>query len=877
MRIPASGRSAAREGRATSRRGRIGIVLFAGWSLLAFAIGGATHATGFFGIFVRPLIEGGIQAPARWVRARLATPTRLEIDLGFKELRKLSLQRERALEQQALFASDADTVDATIRSGDENVRVALRLKGDSAAHLQGEKWSFRVDVKGGQTLLGLERFSLQHPVARNYLAEWIYHRALLREDVLGLRYEFVDLTLNGKPLGIYALEEHFEKQLVEQRRRRAGPLLRFDEELMWRQLHEQAQPFGNPAMSGYGAYEASAIDGFNTTQTLAEPAERELYVYAVRLLEGFRRGELRTSELFDVKRLATYFALTDLLGAEHGARWHNLRFYFNPVTLRLEPIGFDGECKELAFPSGGLQLVDRDPSGRLYPQERRFHTALFADRDFQRAYMSELERVAAPGYLASLRADLAADLEQAERIVQREFPQVVAPYALLERNQRLLRSWLDPFAGVRAQLAGVENAELTLALGNLQSLPVEVLGVTLPAQGSAPEQRADLAAPLVLEPRRVAELVDFQTARFAMASAPQHDELDRMEVRWRLLGTQRERVTPLVPYSPLPVGAPLSDATRRPANLEEFPFVTVTEVDATIEPGAWVLEHDLIVPPGLVLRAGPGTRLDLLRGAKILSRSPLAWHGADGAPIEVVSTDATGQGLIVLGAGGESVLEHVSFRGLRAVNEKGWALTGAVTFYESPVQIVASEFAGNVAEDALNVVRSEVRIDESVFRDASSDAFDCDFCEVVVTDTRFERLVNDAIDVSGSTATVDNVTVERAGDKGISVGEASDLEARRILVIGSNVGIASKDRSTLTAQDVTVRDCRFGIAAFQKKPEFGPSSVRIHGFHGEPAPVRHLVQAGSTAEVDGVELPASDDQNIHEILYGESGPVVLHR
>ena len=50
----------------------------------------------------------------------------------------------------------------------------------------------------------------------------------------------------------------------------------------------------------------------------------------------------RTSEVFDIDRLSKFFALSDILGAEHGARWHNARFYFNPFTNLLEPISFDG-------------------------------------------------------------------------------------------------------------------------------------------------------------------------------------------------------------------------------------------------------------------------------------------------------------------------------------------------------------------------------------------------------------------------------------------------------------------------------------------------------------------------------------------------------
>ena len=99
------------------------------------------------------------------------------------------------------------------------MRVKIRLKGDGIDHLRGEKWSFRVRARGEGTLLGMKQFSLHHPRVRNWAYEWLGHRAMRREGVVSLRYKFVDLSLNGKSLGIYALEEHFEKRLIGETRR----------------------------------------------------------------------------------------------------------------------------------------------------------------------------------------------------------------------------------------------------------------------------------------------------------------------------------------------------------------------------------------------------------------------------------------------------------------------------------------------------------------------------------------------------------------------------------------------------------------------------------------------------------------------------------
>jgi hypothetical protein len=61
----------------------------------------------------------------------------------------------------------------------------------------------------------------------------------------------------------------------------------------------------------------------------------------VGLLRGFIEGTLPASEVFDVERIGGFIAVSQFWGAWHAIRWHNLRFYLNPMTMRLEPIAFD--------------------------------------------------------------------------------------------------------------------------------------------------------------------------------------------------------------------------------------------------------------------------------------------------------------------------------------------------------------------------------------------------------------------------------------------------------------------------------------------------------------------------------------------------------
>ena len=122
-------------------------------------------------------------------------------------------------------------------------------------------------VRRLNTLFGMKQFSLQHPRVRNYIHEWLFHRLLDREGLIGLRYRFVHLSLNGKDLGIYAMEEHFEKRLIENRRRREGPILKFDENPRWTAVRNS---WPRPSGLGLSSMFSAAVDVFKSGSVMED-------------------------------------------------------------------------------------------------------------------------------------------------------------------------------------------------------------------------------------------------------------------------------------------------------------------------------------------------------------------------------------------------------------------------------------------------------------------------------------------------------------------------------------------------------------------------------------------------------------------------------
>ena len=116
----------------------------------------------------------------------------------FKDVERLNEQRAKAIERGVLVVDDGDYIKADLAINDDSAPVRLRLKGELTDHLSGSKWSFRVVCRGENTLLGMKQFSLHRPEARNFIHEWVFHRILKANGIIGLRYEFADLSFNGK-------------------------------------------------------------------------------------------------------------------------------------------------------------------------------------------------------------------------------------------------------------------------------------------------------------------------------------------------------------------------------------------------------------------------------------------------------------------------------------------------------------------------------------------------------------------------------------------------------------------------------------------------------------------------------------------------------
>ncbi len=354
------------------------------------------------------------------VQTASSLPDTLRLHIDEEGMAKLSTLRSEAL-AEGLLVNRGDWVKAVV--GD-SIQAEVRLKGDWPTHLEGEKWSLRIKTNKQYRWHGLRSFSVHRPEARHFLSEWVYHRWLQKEGVLTTRYEFITLILNGRNLGVYALEEHFDRELLLAQGREEAPILKFDESSFWEVQHYQLKNDTN-INKVVADYEAATITPFKKNRTLKDEWLKQQFEKGKALMHQYQYSLTDAANLFDVELLAKYYAMADIAQAYHALVWHNQRFYYNVSSKKLEPIAYDcyteeGVYKWFSKPYLGYWNDTQYDSLYFRNEYVVFHP--LNDSAVFQCYHHYLKKYSNTAYLQALMKELMPAIKEYTALMQKEYP-----------------------------------------------------------------------------------------------------------------------------------------------------------------------------------------------------------------------------------------------------------------------------------------------------------------------------------------------------------------------------------------------------------------------------------------------------------------------
>ncbi len=801
---------------------------------------------------------------------------KLTIDMNYRNYQKILDTRKESLKS---FRSSEDMhkwVNANLKYEDKNFTIQAKLKGVHEDHWKHPlKWSFKVKMsdKEEKTLFNLKRFSVQHAKTRGYLHEWLFMKVLEEEGLIAHRTKFVNLVINGNNLGIYNLEEQHSKELLEANNRREGPIIGFNKNLWIKEANNINKLGINNLDGSFWRSEIKPVQFKDSKKN----TEQELYLNeAITLLENFRQNSKKLSEIFDLDQLSKLMAAKAVMGSIEFD-WRDLKFYYNPLTKLLEPIGREVHI-DLNQSQMNTWWVDLSPVNFAHSSDQRyFLSLLFRDKFFFEKYLKDLSRMSKKNYVRQIISKNGAEFNKYKKALNQNYPrQKTFSYNYIEKYKNEIKKTLNPIQGINFNYIESKKNSLILNASNLQRLPVEIIGVQETGKNFSLLNEPIYLKGKLLNKAVRPELIKVDCTEVNLCNK---ENLENIKIIYKILGQTKKRETEIAFWSNT-VDSYLSSFYAK--NLQSFRnnnFLKFQEKRIIFKTGIIEISKPIFIPSNYQVEINPGTEIIFSKNGQIVSKSPIFFKGTEKNPIVVRSNfegnvrsyrlnnsnqksekSESGYGIVVINAGGVSEIENTIFYRMSAPNQlSGLGLLGSINFYQSDVRIKNSKFSENIiGDDYLNIIRSKFVIKDCIFQDVNSDAIDIDFSKGVMSNLNFKYTGNDALDFSGSNVQIRDLIINGAGDKAISVGEKSIIDIENVSIFNSVTGIASKDNSTVEANKIKINNTQYGIVSYMKKSEYGPAKINLNDILITNSEEKYLVEKGSSIKINNNDIPFKD-------------------
>ena len=807
----------------------------------------------------------------------------IRLDISFKNFQKIESKRREAIKYDRLISSDEDYVKANLSLGESSLPCKIRLKGDLSDHWAGDKMSFRVKMKDNGLIYGMSRFSLQKPGTRLNTAEWLFHKTLKQEKLLGLNYKFVNLILNGKPMGIYAMEEHFSKEMIETNERREGVIVSYEEYRMWNLLFEDRRNLEWDNLYRTSNYQTSNSNRIKKSSMLSSQNS-----VALNLLKKLQEEKLNGENIFAAEKTGRFLALAHFFNAEHGLMFDDMNFYFNPVTCLLEPIGFDANCgtNESSpfsyFTSGSTRStwINHVLKSPLIA----YHYVYYLNEFSKPTFVEKLQSVFADDELKYRRLLLKEIAGGNASEIWYNFNSLLAfkPWESFKQRAKRIRNDLSEPRPILCYAQKNINNDLIVSIRNALSQPVEILGIEtdnsswnisdlIHGEGSGIFFHFNKNRSFVIPPfdfHNSGELgdIELKLKNFIFKDSNAKNT-QNLWIKVRLLGLND---------SPLKIPVPINqdvfqfdDLPNLTTNLESnyskvHNFIDHQGHSLIFKPGTHFVKADLVIPVGFEAIIPSGCSLLFAQNSTFISHGKITAIGMAESPIEITAAEESWGGFLLSGVKETSLFEHVIFSKTAGINKgpnskeidrSGWTTTGGVTVHESLVTFSNCRFEHSFSEDALNVISSNFKIIDCFFENLPSDGFDGDFVSGIVDNCFFSNIDGDGIDFSGSRVKVSGCQFINITDKAVSVGESSDVDLAFIKIRDVGFGIVSKDSSKVKVTSSNIKNASIaGISAYQKKEVFGPAKISCESVSISDSKQNFLIQSESYGELDGNQI-----------------------
>ena len=754
---------------------------------------------------------------------------KLDLKVDYNGLLNLDCNRQKKQNCKNTPYSDGE-----LTTSKDNFRVKVRAKGDRDIHrINLSKMSFKVDIKGEKRYLGMEEFSIQMPIIRNYTTELFAANLLRKNGISTPRHKYVKFFINGEYKGIRHIEESISKELIESSAKRYGPVFSLDES------NRVGSVFQNTKFDLHD-------------KKFWEINNPKLAIEALTLLENSKTNKLVINKHFDLKLWAEYFAFLDSMGMYHGAVPKSVKFFLNPVTGLIEPIFFDGHLNAGRFDDFYLfdfmQSSENNYGCEWICDNRHFFQLFLGEKeninnDFFSMYKTALKKYVSNNFvkekmypewqnLRTQRGNLYKEFWRVDRIWYNGYLPHVAPWAKLNNRFNNIRELIKISEEISPKFE-IDNVNKTININNKFSRIPQIVKLKC---------NKFISRPIVL--------IKNKRETFSFSNI-QNCNINNLN--YSINNYDYENVS-----NAYVVSTPVSNSILKFPEEDKMYLDQVTYSEKLfVNDKEYMLDSKDITFASDLKICLPKSSILHIKNSKVLFDKNVF--------VSSCNNDIGGSIII---ENSEIKITDLNIDSLTSPIKFNRVLYGGLNIINSNVNISQINIKNSKSEDGINFINSDVFVNNINLENTKSDAIDSDFSKLDIKNINCKNIGNDCLDLSYSKAKVEKIYCNIVQDKGISLGEASDLKVKYAFVKDSEIGLVSKDSSNLFINEFEALNVRLPISAYIKKSEFDQPSISINKVKSNN-PINYLVSKDSLVLMEGKRLnSAFSSRRIEKMLYG---------
>ena len=593
--------------------------------------------------------------------------------------------------------------------------------------------------------------------------------------------------------------------------------------------------------------------------------KKKIFTKTSMMLEDFRLNKLNTSDIFDTDKLAKLMAIKAIFGAGEFD-WRDIKFYYNPFNLKLEPIG-----KEV-----GAGLLSKNNWWNSNPEEiyfdkddksqKSFLNLIFKDKIFFKKYLEALE------YFVINEKKILDKILKDQQIkkninkIKINFPRRHKSFSIeiISKNIKIIKEFLNVKNYVSFNLVQEDNDFYKFAVINSNRLSIEIVGIDinndkyfLKNKISIPPRKAGIKSDpkfFIIQPENLNRKVEkFNNLKIVFG--------DISDFRPNVSFLYKSNFSNTIHKSKIlnsKIFDKNFDILKKSFLTSIINFDKIYKIDnknIVFNNGDLTINKNIVIPKNYNVKIEPGTNIYFKNNSSLISFSPLQINGTKIKPVKIISLEKNSINNFILVSDSKktSNINYLYIKNLSAPKDTSSLITGAINFFNSDVIIKNSIFDGNnFGDDQLNIISSNFLIKDTMINNSLFDAIDIDFSNGKIINSTISRSGNDSVDFSYSKSQLSNVKIDGSGDKAISAGEKSKIDINFIEIEESKIAFASKDNSHVNVQNAKIKNVSYLGAAYQKKPEFGPGYLNIENINYQDVETEYAREPNSKIFVNGL-------------------------